>query len=437
MMKYILLVFIAIFSSTNIYAAASKCDDSMPMPVATYQTFLDSYKADYTRLKQASENWQGIANTLFTLTLLVTVFGAIVSALQSLPDSAWKKWLVASLGVLIASTTYFKDTLPDGSYKTFQQARERSKVLEGEIERGFLLANTQGLNTEDLRVYISYVCERVKALQELSSVHSAEMPQIFDFFINSAKASPAIPDWVNSAPKSGWIVAIGEGASISEAKRNAEYDGNLKIEKFIQSLIDQSSSKPIYRAIRDKLKNSLVKMIGENDVYFDTSSTNIRYWILYRSDERAINGILSGISFPLTIFSTDLISKNLKDMSAKLSELGFVVSVAPAPRGDESETNTLFVGEGVPVSAIQETVRILVGQNIPIKAIVYPWQFQKSQLPDIQKINHLQIGGSSIFESWPKLESTDIEKLMSISSSAELILFCKSATAQLKAAWGL
>jgi hypothetical protein len=407
------------------------------MPVATYKTYLDSYKADYSKLKVESENWQRVADVLFTLTLVVTVLGATVSALQSLPETSWKKWLVAIIGILIAGITYFKDSLPDGSYKTFQQAKSKSTAIEGEIEKGFMLANTEGIGTDDLKVFIKFICGKVKTLQELNSMHSVDLPHLFDYFIKTAKASNDLPDWVNASPQRGWIVSKGEGSSISEAKANAERDGSIKISNAIRELIDKSFSKPIYRSLGEKVQNSLVKLVGEKDVFFDINSPSKTYWILYRFDEQMINGLLTGITFPLTIFSTGLIANKTDDLKSRLTEFGFIVSISPAPRGPSSETNAIFVGEGVPVNAVKETVRILIEQDIPLKAIVYPWNFQNSKLPDVQRINHLQIGGSSIFETSPKLDQHDLDRLKEISSQNDLIEFCKEATDKLKTDWGL
>jgi len=438
MLRCLLTIFIATLLSFNAYSDQSSCDDSIPMPVATYKTFLDTYKADYSKLKVESNNWQKIADVLFTLTLVVTILGATVSALQSLPDTSWKKWLVVIIGILIAGTTYFKDTLPDGSYKTFQQAKSKSKAIEGEIDKGFMLANTEGITTDDLKVYIKFICGKVQALQELHLTHSSDLPQLFDYFIKPAKAYKTdFPDWVSASPQRGWIVSKGEGSSISEAKNNAERDGSIKISNAIGDLIDKSFSKPIYKSLGEKIQNSLVKMIGEKDVFFNTSKSSITYWILYRFDEQMISGLLNGVTFPLTIFSTDLIANKTETLKNKLTEFGFIVTISPAPRGPSSETNAIFVGEGVPVSAIKETVRILIEQDIPLKAIVYPWDFQNSKLPDIQKINHLQIGGSNIFETWPKLKQNDFDRLKEISSQNDLIKFCKEATDKLRTTWGL
>lgn len=437
MLRCLLILFVASLLSFNAYSEQNSCDDSIPMPVATYKTYLDSYKADYSKLKVDSENWQIVSDVLFTLTLVVTILGATVSALQSLPETSWKKWLVAIIGILIAGITYLKDSLPDGSYKTFQQAKSKSTAIEGEIEKGFKLANTEGIGTDDLKVYIKFICTKVQTLQELNSIHSVDLPHIFDYIIKIAQASNWLPNWINTPPERGWIVSKGEGSSISEAKANAERDGSIKIHNAIRELIDKSFSKPIYRSLGEKVQNSLVKLVGENDVFFDIDNSSKTYWILYRFDEQMINGLLTGITFPLTIFSTDLIANKIDDLKSKLTKFGFIVSISPAPRGPSSETNAIFVGEGVPVNAVKETVRILIEQDIQLKAIVYPWNFQKSKLPDIQKINHLQIGGSSIFETSQKLNQHDLDRLKEISSQNDLIEFCKEATDKVKTDWGL
>ncbi|ESS71651.1 hypothetical protein MGMO_93c00090 [Methyloglobulus morosus KoM1] len=437
MLRCVLTIFIAVLLSSNAYSDQSSCDDSIPMPTATYKTFLDSYKAEYSKLKEESNNWQKIADLLFNLTLFVTILGATVSVLQSMPDTSWKKWLVAIIGILIAITTYFKDTLPDGSFKTFQQAKSKSKVIEGEIDQGFMLANTEGITTDDLKVYIRHICVKVKALQDLNSTHSSDIPHLFDYFIKTAKASPDFPDWVLAPQQQGWIVSKGEGLSISEAKKNAERDGTIKISNAIRILLDKSFSKPIYKSLGENIQNSFVKMIEEKDVFFDTNKPSITYWILYRFDEKMISGLLNGITFPLSIFSTDLIANKNETLKNKLAEFGFIVSISPAPRGRSSETNAIFVGEGVPINAIKEAVRILLEQDIPLKAIVYPWNFQNSKLPEIQKINHLQIGGSLIFEQLPKLKQNDFDKLKEITSQNEMIEFSRESTEKLKAAFGL
>lgn len=422
--------------SFNAYSYQSSCED-LTMPVSTYQTFLDSYEANYLKLKKESSDWQKIADVLFTLTLVVTILAATVSALQSLPDTAWKKWVVAIIGMLIAVTTYFKDMLPDGSHKSFQQAISKSKVIEEQIDQGLSLAKTPGLSKNDMELYIKFVCKHVKSLQELSVAHSTNLPPFLDIFIKPASASNHLPEWVSSSSKRGWIVSKGEGLSISEAKSKAEQDGYSKISNAIEHLIDESFSKPIFQSLGKEIQESLVKMVRIKEVFFDSSESSRTYWILYSFDEQAINGILSGITFPLTIFSTDLIAKNTETLKSKLTEFGFTVSISSSPRGPLTETNAIFVGEGVPVNAIKETVRILMDQGIPLKAIVYPWHFQRSSLPEIQKINHLQIGGSDIFEEWRELNQNDLDELNKILSQDDLIAYSKTPTDQLKAAWGL
>jgi len=437
MLRCLLMLFITMLISFNAYSYQDVCDDPAIKPIM-FNATLEHYENLYSTLKVESPDWQKMAEILFTLTLVVTILGAIVSALQSLPDTAWKKWVVAMAGILIAGATYFKDTLPEGSYKTFQQVKIKSESIDSEIDKWFkVVTNTKAITNDDLRLAINRICININSLQELRANHPVYIPQLFDFFIKNAMASNHLPDWVNESPQRNRIISKGEGLSISEAKNNAEQDGKNKISYITRHLIEKSFSKPIYIIVGEEIQKSIEKMIRVQDVFFDTNNSTITYWILYSIDEQAISGILNGITFPLTIFSTDLIASKTEILKNKLTEFGFTVTISSAPRGLLSETNTIFVGEGVPVNAIKETVRVLMDQGIPLKAIVYPWRFQKSNLPEIQKINHVQIGGSDFFEEWPKLNQSDLDKLNEVSSQDNMMTYSKIATDKLKAAWGL
>ncbi len=408
------------------------------MSPATYKTFVDSYQTDYSKLKEESRNWQKTADVLFTLTLIVTLLGATVTILQPLPEASWKKWVLAFIGITIASATHFKDNLPDGSYKTYQQAINKAKVEEREIEKGFKLVNTSGVNPDDLKVYIGFICTKLRVLQDLSSNYSSTFPPILDYFIRPAKAGSDVPNWVTAPPEGvGMIVAKGEGPSISAAKADAEQNGARMISSALQDSIDKSLTKEIYKPLKSSIAKSLATTVTTKDVYFDTDANSSSYWVLYKIDDKKIKRLLDGINFPLTIFSTDVIADKVETLKSKLTELGFAVTVSPAPRGPASETNAIFAGEGVPVIAIQEAALILIEQNIGLRAIVYPWAFKKSSLPETQKLNHLQIGGSREFETWPELQQSDLDRLKAVSTPLELEAFCKNATDKLKEAWGL
>jgi hypothetical protein len=277
----------------------------------------------------------------------------------------------------------------------------------------------------------------VKSLRELNSTHSTALPHFFDNFIRTAQASSNLPFWVNAPPEGDWIVSKGEGSSISEAKATAERDGNLRISSAIRKLIDQSFAKPIYKSLENDVQKSLINLAEKRDVFFEVSGPSKTYWIRYHLDQQTIKELLAGVTFPLTIFSTKLISDKTAALKSKLTEYGFTVTIAPAPRGPYSETNAIFVGEGVPVSAVKETVQFLIAQDIPLKVIAYPWVFQKSNLPEAQKINHLQIGGTSTFEESSKFNQTDLSRLSKVSSKNDLKAFCKETTDKLKSAWGL
>lgn len=430
---------ITILLSSNVYSAdIGSCDVSVP--VVAYKATIDSYKSDYKNLQTESNSWQVTANILFALTLIVTLLGAIVTALQPLPDTTWKKWLLAFIGIVIAGATSFKDNLPEGSYKSFQQDIGTSKAIGSDLERAFAIVGSNGITLEDLKEQIVYICGKVHAYHNLTSKNSSKLPLLFDLVIGTAKADP--PNWIAAHPQLEQIISKGEGYSISTAKENAEKEGSSKVSYAIGNIINQTLTKPIYKPFKESLQDSLTNQVEKKEVFFDSSANlfppqiTFSFWINYQFDKGKIKEILSGITFPLTIFSTDLISAKTTVLNDKLTDYGFIVSINPAPRGSTSETNTIFVGEGVPVEAVKEIVRILITQDIPLKAVVYPWGFQKSSLPDIQKINYVQIGGASIFEGQSKLQDSDIERLYKASSQNDLKEFCKEATDKLKAALG-
>lgn len=430
MPRCLLVLFITTLISFDAHSSQENCD--APLPDQLLQSTLDFYEKQYLELKGEPVDWQKTADVLLLLAFAVIILGATVAALQPIPDTARKKWIIGIIGILIASTTYLRDTLFDGSsYRSFQQAINKAKSIGSDIDKDLASTQEPGLPSEVTKTLLTHICKNVTSLQELRTAHSVDLPQFLDFFIKTA-AADNLPDWVSQPPSQGWIVSGGEGLSLSEAKSNAEQDGYTKISSAIGRLIDASFSKPIHSSLKKEVQESLMKMGQVKKISFDTSKSPITYWILYSIDEKTISGILSGTAFPLTIFSTDLIANKVETLNNELTEFGFTVTVSTAPRGPSSETNAIFVGEGVPVDAVKKTVRVLVDQGIPLKAIIYPWRFRKSDLPEIQKINHLQIGGSDLFEAWPKLSENDLDKLHKISSQNDLTEYSKTAMDQLK-----